>query len=255
MNHSAHPPVDVLADHREGLISGAEAGAITAHLKTCADCRGLVASLDDAARVLAAEGAEPLPMPADVAASLDDALTRASRERSSGVPNLADRRTPHDGPAESRRAHRRVTWPLLGAAAVAVLATAVGVQYLPDNSSSEDSQAGGADSSLDNGNGRGDNSAPGAASGDTITVVTRTSLTKQARQLATYSDNPNSVLAEAPVRLQGRCATPTDQYGSGPVSLVIWNDDKAVLVLDPEDRTATVVDCETATKRLFTTKY
>ncbi len=254
MNHSAHPPVDVLADHREGLISGVEAGAITAHLKTCADCRGLVASLDDVADLLAAEGAQPLPMPADVAASLDEALTRASRERSSGVPNLADRRTPHDGPAESTRPHRRVTWPLLGAAAVAVLATAVGIQYVPDNSSSEDSQAGGGDSqngSLDSG----DDAAPGAAPEDAITTVTRTSLAEQARQLATYSQDPDSVQGEAPKRLEGQCATPTKRYGSGPVSLILWEGDRAVLVLDPEDRTATVVDCETATKRLFTKKY
>ncbi|MDQ3484019.1 MAG: zf-HC2 domain-containing protein, partial [Actinomycetota bacterium] len=71
MKDPAHPPVDLLADHHEGLVTAAQAVAVAAHLDTCAECRSLVAALDEVAEVLAAEGSRTPAMPASVASSLE----------------------------------------------------------------------------------------------------------------------------------------------------------------------------------------
>lgn len=251
MNDPAHPPVGLLADHHEGLVTGTQAADVSTHVDSCADCRSLVAALDEVADVLGADGANSPAMPASVASSLDQALALATAERASGIPALAGRRV--DDVPNATPGQRRPVWPLLAAAAVAVIATAVGAGVvLEDNGGSADSQAGA------------DQDAPAAAGGaedsgkqqlpftpglqpDFVTNRAEMRLRDLARKLDTGTREPNS--------LKGRCATPTGQFGDGPASLVSFAGGPAVAVLDTTTRTVTVLDCDSATTPLFATAY
>jgi len=42
---TAHPTIDVIADHQEELLAADRAAAVSAHLAACADCRAVRASL------------------------------------------------------------------------------------------------------------------------------------------------------------------------------------------------------------------
>ncbi|MGA4541182.1 anti-sigma factor family protein [Uniformispora flossi] len=71
-----HVDVDFLADFAEGLLSGADAATAEAHIATCADCRATFDALAEVRTLLAGHPAEP--MPADVYASIQDALADAA---------------------------------------------------------------------------------------------------------------------------------------------------------------------------------
>src|SRR5262249_38719483 len=89
----AHPTTDELADwHADTRDESGQAARISSHVANCPACAAEVAALDAVAAVLAEAGGEPVPMPDDVAASLDAALARVSLERAYDVPSLDERR-------------------------------------------------------------------------------------------------------------------------------------------------------------------
>jgi anti-sigma factor ChrR (cupin superfamily) len=92
MTDQTHPSLDDLADLREGLLPSPHARDLAAHLGECETCSTASAALDDVTRVLTGAASNPPPMPGSVAASLDEALHRASRERTAAVPSLAQHR-------------------------------------------------------------------------------------------------------------------------------------------------------------------
>ncbi|MDQ3095246.1 MAG: hypothetical protein M3Q82_04715 [Actinomycetota bacterium] len=259
MKDPAHPPVDLLADHHEGFVTGARAVAIAAHLDLCTECRSLVAALDEVTDVLAAEGSHAPPMPASVASSLDQALARASAERASGVPSLAERREAHRPPPPA--AQRRPAWPLLAAAAaVVVIASTVGVGVLIEGSGgSADSSAGSSQDSSERrkvGEDAGEAAPTPTSTPDSPAVGADPPSvdTVQPGELAELARDLDSG-ARQPVRPQRSCATPTERYGDGPVSLVVFDGGPAVAVLDVKTRTVTVLDCDSARTKLFATGY
>ncbi|MGW3038707.1 hypothetical protein ACWC9T_01410 [Kitasatospora sp. NPDC001159] len=105
----AHPSVEELADLAEGLVEPAEvAGALRRHLDGCAECRETADALAEVQALLGA--VEPEPMPADVAARLDAALTEAARTedttRTEDAPAEGSSR-----PQEAARTGRRTVAP------------------------------------------------------------------------------------------------------------------------------------------------
>jgi hypothetical protein len=254
----AHPPVDLIADHHEGLVTGAQAVAVAAHLDTCVECRSLVAALDEVADVLAAEGSRTPTMPASVASALDQALARAALERANGIPSLAERREAHgDRPPA---AQRRPAWPLLAAAAVVVIATTVGVGVLlEDYGGSTDSSAGAGQADVEQRT-SGEDAAEAAPSSTSTPESPDVGAdppsvdTVQPGELAELARDLDSG-TQKPVQPQRSCATPTKRYGDGPVSLVVFDGGPAVAVLDMKTRTVTILDCDSARTRLFATGY
>jgi hypothetical protein len=73
---SAHPSVEELASHAEGLLGEDDLRHLGAHLAGCAACQAVRADLAALSAVLAAD--RPGPMPADVAARLAAALASAA---------------------------------------------------------------------------------------------------------------------------------------------------------------------------------
>ena len=84
MSQPEHPSADQIADLLDGGLPAAEAMSVNAHLAGCAECSDLRSALVDVTAVLAEEGATEWTMPADVAASLDEALAGAAANRSTG---------------------------------------------------------------------------------------------------------------------------------------------------------------------------
>ncbi|MEJ7743486.1 MAG: zf-HC2 domain-containing protein [Nocardioidaceae bacterium] len=197
MNDPVHPPVDLLADHHEGLVTDAQAAAVSAHLDSCAECLSLVSALDEVSDVLRADGRRGLSMPASVATSLDQTLERVAAERANGVPGLVQRRA--DDASRTTKGPRRPAWPMLAAAAaVAVIATAVGVGVvLEDNGGSADSSQADAGSTADNQAVEGDE--PGSAAASPEEDLT----------------SPGS-LAGSPIRARGSCVSSLAVSTVGP---------------------------------------
>jgi anti-sigma factor RsiW len=143
VNANVHPTIDRIADHEAGLLSVEQAREVAAHLADCAACRDIVTRLAEVSDLLEETGRVAPAMPADVAASLDAALARATAERRAGVPSLADRRTT-GSPA---RADVRRPGRLLVGAAAAIAVFAVGGALvsngLPGSSSPEDQTSAG----------------------------------------------------------------------------------------------------------------
>lgn len=115
-----HLDTDALADLHEGLLAADRAADARAHLERCAECRAVEASLRAVPASLAA-AAEAGAMPADVVARLDDALSRAGRDRVPTGSAAAMTVTP----LGSRTRRSPVGTRLLQAAAVVVLVLAV----------------------------------------------------------------------------------------------------------------------------------
>lgn len=115
-----HLDADALADLHEGLLAADRAADARAHLERCAECRAVEASLRAVPASLAA-GAEAGAMPADVVARLDDALSRAGRDRVPTGSAAAMTVTP----LGSRTRRSPVGTRLLQAAAAVVLVLAV----------------------------------------------------------------------------------------------------------------------------------
>ena len=115
-----HLDADALADLHEGLLAADRAADARAHLERCAECRAVEASLRAVPASLAA-AAEAGAMPADVVARVDDALSRAGRDRVPSGSAAAMTVTP----LGSRTRRSPVGTRLLQAAAAVVLVLAV----------------------------------------------------------------------------------------------------------------------------------
>lgn len=115
-----HLDADALADLHEGLLAADRAADARAHLERCPECRAVEASLRAVPASLAA-AAEAGAMPADVVARVDDALSRAGRDRVPSGSAAAMTVTP----LGSRTRRSPVGTRLLQAAAAVVLVLAV----------------------------------------------------------------------------------------------------------------------------------
>jgi hypothetical protein len=145
---TSHPDSDVLAEYREGLISGRQGARITAHLAACDHCAALSDQLAEVSVLLAAT---PAPtMPDSVARRLDTALAAEAAQRH-------DAERAGAGASRDRAAHRRPArrggWRLVtvrvlapAAAVVALAALGFGLSRIagPANSSAASSAAGSA---------------------------------------------------------------------------------------------------------------
>jgi hypothetical protein len=135
----SHPDSDVLAEYREGLISGRRGARITAHLAACDQCAALSDQLAEISILLASA---PVPaMPDSVARRLDTVLAAEAAQRH-------DAERAGAGASRERAAHRRPArrggWRLVtvrvlapAAAVVALAALGFGLSRIggPTNSS------------------------------------------------------------------------------------------------------------------------
>jgi hypothetical protein len=144
----SHPDSDVLAEYREGLISGRRGARITAHLAACDQCAALGDQLAEVSILLASA---PVPvMPDSAARRLDTVLAAEAAQRHdaerTGAGASRDR-------AGHRRPARRGRWRLVtvrvlapAAAVVALAALGFGLSRIggPTNSGVASSAAGSA---------------------------------------------------------------------------------------------------------------
>jgi anti-sigma factor RsiW len=130
----AHLDTDTLADLDEGLLTASDAAAARVHLDRCSRCGAELAALT-AVRVTLAGAADVGPVPADVAARLDQALAAVAAEPASTAttPTVTPLRSP------AAASPRGIRW--LQAAAVVVLLLAggaLGLSALLDAGGSSD---------------------------------------------------------------------------------------------------------------------
>jgi hypothetical protein len=150
----SHPDSDVLAEHREGLISGRRGARITAHLAACDQCAALSDQLAEVSILLASA---PVPvMPDSVARRLDTVLAAEAAQRHDA--ERAGAGASHDR-AGHRRPARRGGWRLgtvrvlaPAAAVVALAALGFGLSRIggSTNSSAASSAAGSAPANAPN---------------------------------------------------------------------------------------------------------
>lgn len=116
----AHPPTHVLAELTEGVLDGAQAREVRAHVDQCLTCQ---ASIDELAQVTVALGALPaeLPVPEFVAARISHAL---AAERSSGGATAATAGPSGADGGTVAWFRRRLPQGLAAAASVAVVGLA-----------------------------------------------------------------------------------------------------------------------------------
>jgi anti-sigma factor RsiW len=254
MTDQTHPSLDDLADLREGLLPSPHARDLAAHLGECETCSTASAALDDVTRVLLEAASNPTPMPGSVAASLDEALHRASRERTAAVPSLAQYRAssrPETVPA------RRSRWAWVAGAAAAVAIGYAGVNVLDGTPDSELSTA--------------DSGADGEVAEERDAVRSRP-------ETATGKDSPIDRPRTGYLRTLNRKTLPgfaelvatTKQTDGGSrvrdcpsvdvsdderATVVRWRGARAVVVVDQSNRRATVYRCTGDADRLFTTGY
>jgi len=278
-----HPSIETIADHLAALLPPEQQASVAAHLSDCADCTAAAEAVDDVSRLLAQTGAETVPMPAGVAAELDEALRSAGEQRAAheavgqGATVVPLGRC---APAETPRRSRR-SWPLLVAAAAAVVA--VGTVVISDL---DLSPGGSADSSvardaLTNPASAGGASAGGAsAGGASADPAQGAGAPASAAESELNSDNEtDSSAAPARPRLTRLSPASLPRYAAGltrastqdvpvsrrcapapapagdVISTVRWKGAPATVVVDAEARQAAVLDCETASTVLFRTGY
>ena len=120
----SHPDSEVLAEYREGLISGRRAARITAHLAACDHC---AVHSDQLAEISVRLASAPVPaMPEGVARRLDTALAAEAAQRNDA--ERAGAKASRDRAAHPRptRGWRLVTVRVLAPAAAIVALAAVG---------------------------------------------------------------------------------------------------------------------------------
>jgi hypothetical protein len=107
-----HPDADVLADLAAEVLPAPRAEELEAHVRTCAHCSGLLAEAERV-RGLLIRGADPGPMPADVAARLDAALAAewARQAPETGAPGETDVWPPRRAPARPPGSGRPLSRP------------------------------------------------------------------------------------------------------------------------------------------------
>jgi len=260
VTNTAHTSAEQVADLLEGNLSAGEAMSVNAHLAGCDHCSDLRDAMLDVTAVLAAEGASVEPMPADIATSLQQAITEAS----AGAGTLDQGRIDN---LPRPRSRRPMAW-LAGAAAAVVLASAgvAGWRTLLQSGAGSSSSATAQQNQY---NARHDAAAPtGGAAGSGTRPGPASSVARGRldpfRPGSGASLLPGQV-AEAARTLTGYhrlvedvqpgtlpCATPS---GNGPFAVVRWHGGPAVLHAEPSTRTATILDCPTASRVLFSTGY
>ena len=256
MTVQTHPSLDELADLREGLLPSARARGLAAHLRECDTCSQASAALDDVTRVLSVAASDPVPMPRPVAASLDAALHRASRERAAAVPSLSQYRASSRTDAAPARPPR---WTWLAAAAAAVAFGYAGVNLLDSTSDSDDSAGSATDAaeaatdrlasrrapatSQDGGPSTG--FRPEGTGADDFRV-TRETLPAFAVELASTSATDDRPGQECPS---------VDVNDDDRTALVRWRGARALVVVDRSTQRVTVYRCTGDAGRLFATRY
>jgi hypothetical protein len=256
-----HPSLEELAELQEGLLDAEREPEVAAHLASCDKCASATAALSEVGTVLTAAASAPIPIPADRAASLQDALRRAAAESAAGVPSLDEHR---DRPQRRSTAVSRMRIPrwvaAAGAAAAVVLACYGGISLLnsgsPDgNSSSADSAASGGGAAVR----RGDASeaAPGPSprslsdqtpgkSAAKIPAITPKTLPRYAAGLASRP-------ASGPTR--SPCApAAADLPHRSRAAAIRWEGASALVVVDLTRHRATVYACSHGAA-LFSTRY
>jgi len=127
-----HPNEDAIHAYVDGSLGAAERTGIDRHVASCASCRQLLEDLREILR--AAKALELREPPARVWSRLERAITL---ERDDAEP-VARRLQPSGTASDTGRAEaghdRRATW--LAAAAAVVLATAVGLRFMPSGGES-----------------------------------------------------------------------------------------------------------------------
>lgn len=248
MTPSVHPSSEQISDLLAGVLPAAEVMELNAHLSSCAGCQRERDAVLDVIVLLADEGAVPLEMPADVASSLDAALSRASAERAPSVTELAS----------VRRSSGRQPWKWVAGAAAAFAVVSLGVAGLvalpkPDDNTTGATSAGhpAFDQGLRPGESR-DYATPSAAAGtlsdqlSDLASLSPAEVAPQARRLSAATAS-----GDAPPPYAG-CAVPIT---GGPSTVILFKRRRAVLTVQPDIRVVTVYDCATATRPLFTTTY
>lgn len=121
----SHPDSDVLAEYREGLISGRRGARITAHLAACDQCTALSDQLAEVSILLASA---PVPvMPDSVARRLETVLAAEAAQGHDAERTGAG--APRDGSAH-RRPARRGGWRLVTVRVLAPVAAVVALAAL-----------------------------------------------------------------------------------------------------------------------------
>jgi anti-sigma factor RsiW len=255
-----HPSLEELAELHEGVLDARRQLEVSAHLASCDECASATAALSEVGTVLTAAGSVPMPIPAERAASLQDALRRVSAERAAGVPLLDEQR---DRPQRRRTAAARVRVPrwvsAAGAAAAVVLACYGGISLLhsggPDQSSSAESSASGGRVAAARGDSSGAapspsprslaSGTPGKSAGELQTVTAKT-LAAYAAELGSHPASgaalPSCGPAAADLPHRSRAAT------------IRWKGAPALVVADLTRHRVTVYSCSSAA-RLFSTGY
>ena len=118
-----HPTDDILNEYADGALAAGERDGVAQHLATCAACRQLVEDLRDILSTVGElERREP---PVRAWSRLERAITLEQEH----APVARSLQASGPGPAKAGHYMRYVTW--FAAAAVLVLATAVGMRYVP----------------------------------------------------------------------------------------------------------------------------
>ena len=263
-----HPTVETIADYRAGLLHPPHQDSVLAHLSGCADCTAADQAVAEVSAILADASADVVPMPADVATRLDEALRQAGAERADAARGATVVPLDRRAPSEASQRSRRRTWPLLAAAAVAVVA--VGTVVIDDldlsPGGSADSSVAGKVQAADGPREGAPESAPaagppGAASGDDegpletdSAAPSRSRLTRlSAASLPKYAERL-TLASPSQYQVADRCA-PAPAPAGDVISTIRWRGAPATLVVDRKARQATVLDCETASTVLFRTGY
>jgi hypothetical protein len=240
-----HPTIDQVSDLVEGVLPASGALTLNAHIAGCTDCARLRDDIAAVRALLADTGAEPLPMPDDVAANLHSAIAAAARERAYGVTRIGSPQ-----PASKRLVALR--W--LGGAAAAVVVTTLAVAGLRETGGSSGASNTNADRGLRAPHGQKaevggeQDSGQFSSSGGSVPQsrpLTTPGVVTQARRLAAKSPHAYSLVDGV-----SGCATPQ----AGPdirFAPVTWQGRRALLVVDLATKIATVVDCATAKTALY----
>ncbi|MDX6365119.1 MAG: hypothetical protein QOK30_195 [Nocardioidaceae bacterium] len=260
MTEPVHPSLEELAELQEGVLDAERQPEVSAHLASCDECTSATAALSEVGTVLTTAGSVPMPIPADRAASLQDALRRVGAERAAGVPSLDEQR---DRPQRRRTADTRLRVPrwvsATGAAAAVVLACYGGITVLnsggPGQSSSAESAASGGRAAAGRGGSSGAapspspesfaSQTPGKSAGE-IQAVTPKTLAAYAAGLGSRpaSGATRPSCGPAAVHLPHRSRTATIRWKGAP----------ALVVVDLTRHRATVYSCSHAAA-LFSTGY
>lgn len=257
-----HPTIETIADYRAGLLQPQHHALVSAHLSGCADCTAASNAVEEVSTLLAEASTDPVPMPEAVAARLDAVLRQAGADRAD--THGADTVVPLErrATAAALQPTRRRAWPLLAAAAAALIV--VGTVVIDDldlspGGSAESSVAGKAaaedaasdgDAGATAGGGSAESDGPKKAAPGQHRLQPLSP-----RRLPGYAENlSRSQAPESASLVADRCSKVSVPAGD-VASVARWEGSPAVIVVDPEARTATVFDCATGSVVLFRTKY